>query len=68
MRRWLQTSGFGQYADLFDAHGTDARALTALTDQHLRDLGIPLGPRLNLLATWPGLPLQPSLRWPNVAG
>jgi class 3 adenylate cyclase/predicted ATPase len=50
VRRWLETSGFGQYADLFDAHRIDADALTALTDQHLHEMGIPLGPRLNLLA------------------
>ena len=50
MRTWLETSGFGQYADLFDAHRIDAKALTSLTEKHLGDMGIPLGPRLNLLA------------------
>lgn len=50
IRTWLETRGFGQYADLFGAHRIDAEALGALTEQHLREMGIPLGPRLNLLA------------------
>jgi class 3 adenylate cyclase/predicted ATPase len=50
VRSWLETNGFGQYADLFEAQRIDTRALTGLTDQHLREMGIPLGPRLNLLA------------------
>jgi class 3 adenylate cyclase/predicted ATPase len=50
VRRWLETNGFGQYADLFETHGVDAEALAALTEQHLREMGIPVGPRLNLLA------------------
>lgn len=50
VRTWLATNGFGQYADLFDAHRIDAEALTALTEDHLREMGIALGPRLNLLA------------------
>ena len=50
VRTWLETSGFGEYTDLFDAHRINAEALAALTEEHLREMGIPLGPRLNLLA------------------
>jgi predicted ATPase/class 3 adenylate cyclase len=50
VRNWLETNGFGQYADLFDSHGVDGEALAALTEQHLREMGIPVGPRLKLLA------------------
>ena len=50
VRRWLEASGFGQYANLFEAHQVEADALTSLTEQHLRELGIPVGPRIKLLA------------------
>ncbi len=50
VRRWLEKNGFGQYAELFAAHRIDAVALNALTERHLGEMGIPIGPRLNLLA------------------
>ncbi len=49
VRNWLQENGLGQYGDLFEAHQIDGEALLALTDAHLRELGIPLGPRAKLL-------------------
>jgi predicted ATPase/class 3 adenylate cyclase len=50
VRSWLEANGFGQYADLFEAQQIDSEALLALGDQHLRELGIPVGPRVKLLA------------------
>jgi class 3 adenylate cyclase/tetratricopeptide (TPR) repeat protein len=49
VRKWLQENGFGRYADLFEALQVDGEALHALTDAHLKELGIPLGPRAKLL-------------------
>lgn len=49
VRAWLEAVGFGQYADLFDSQKIDADALPMLTDAHLKELGVPLGPRLGLL-------------------
>ena len=40
VRTWLETRGFGQYADLFDAHRIDSKALAALTEQHLHEMGL----------------------------
>ena len=64
MRRWLETNGFGQYADLFDAHGIDAEALAALTEQQLREMGIAQGPGLNLLAALARGSVSPLSRSP----
>ena len=50
VRRWLESNGFGEYADRFETHAIDAEAFRILAEHHLRDMGIPLGPRLKLLA------------------
>lgn len=49
-RSWLQSNGFGQFAELFETHRIDIEALPMLTERHLREIGVPLGPRLKLLA------------------
>ena len=49
IREWLGTKGFGRFADLFEENEIDAEALPELTDQHLKELGIALGPRVKLL-------------------
>jgi class 3 adenylate cyclase/predicted ATPase len=46
---WLQAQGFGQYAELFAGNAIDREALVELTDDHLRELGLPLGHRVKLL-------------------
>jgi class 3 adenylate cyclase/tetratricopeptide (TPR) repeat protein len=58
VRKWLEAGGFGQYADLFEAHQIDADALCGMSEQHLRELGIPLGPRIKLLAALARAPLE----------
>jgi class 3 adenylate cyclase/predicted ATPase/ABC-type transport system involved in cytochrome c biogenesis ATPase subunit len=66
VRRWLDANGFGQYADLFEAHQIDADALLVLTEQHLRELGIPVGPRIKLMAALArDAPSSPG--WPSMA-
>ena len=49
VRKWLEAGGFGRYAELFEANEIDGDALPALTDEHLKELGIALGPRVKLL-------------------
>ena len=46
---WLQAQGFGQYAERFAGNAIDREALVELTDDHLRELGLPLGHRVKLL-------------------
>jgi predicted ATPase/class 3 adenylate cyclase len=46
---WLGSLGLDQYKDLFRQHEIEADILPELTDQHLRDIGVPLGHRLRLL-------------------
>jgi class 3 adenylate cyclase/predicted ATPase len=46
---WLRRIGLEQYAQTFRDNAIDADVLRDLTDQHLRELGLPLGARLKLL-------------------
>ncbi len=47
---WLQKLGLGQYAQRFAENEIDVSVLPHLTDQDLKDIGIPLGPRRKILA------------------
>lgn len=58
VRQWLESNGFGEYADLFESHGIDAEAFSILAERHLRDIGVPLGPSLKLLAARARVPLS----------
>ena len=49
IRAWLEAGGFGQYADSFEANEIDGEALPALTEEHLKELGIPRSHRAELL-------------------
>jgi predicted ATPase/class 3 adenylate cyclase len=49
VRRWLETNGFGHYGDVFEAQQIDMEVLPQLTEQHLREMGIPLGPSVKLM-------------------
>jgi class 3 adenylate cyclase/tetratricopeptide (TPR) repeat protein len=55
VRAWLEAGGFGSYADVFEANDIDREALLALTDAHLKELGIPLSSRAKLLKAIAGL-------------
>jgi class 3 adenylate cyclase len=46
---WLNSLGLDQYTDLFREQAIEAGVVAELTEQHLIDLGIPLGHRLRLL-------------------
>jgi hypothetical protein len=47
---WLRGLGLERYAGSFRDNEIDATVLPRLTDEHLKELGLPLGPRLKLLA------------------
>lgn len=60
VRAWLEAEGFGEYASLFEAHRIDGDALPLLTERHLAELGIALGPRLKLLVAIARLDAAPG--------
>jgi hypothetical protein len=46
---WLRRIGLEQYTQTFRDNAIDDDVLRDLTDDHLRELGLPLGARLKLL-------------------
>src|SRR5262249_38709537 len=46
---WLRDLGLGRYEATFRENEIDADALPELTEAHLKELGLSLGPRLKLL-------------------
>ena len=46
---WLEKLGLSEYARCFAENRIDFSVLPDLTDQHLKDLGLPLGDRLKML-------------------
>jgi class 3 adenylate cyclase/tetratricopeptide (TPR) repeat protein len=46
---WLRSLGLEQYAPAFRDHAIEHDVLPDLTDEHLKELGLPLGHRLKLL-------------------
>src|SRR5215467_9262031 len=46
---WLRTLGLEQYEAAFRENAIDDTVLHDLTENHLREIGIPLGARLKLL-------------------
>ena len=46
---WLRTLGLDQYEAAFRESGIDVDVLPELNEQHLKDLGVPLGHRLKML-------------------
>jgi len=49
VRTWLGGLGLGQYETLFQEKQIEADTLPRLTDQFLKDIGVPLGHRLRML-------------------
>ena len=47
---WLEKLGMSEYAELFAENKINISALRYLTDQDLKDIGIPLGHRRIMLA------------------
>ena len=46
---WLEKLGLGQYAQRFAENDISLSVLPDLTDQHLKEIGVQLGHRLQLL-------------------
>ena len=66
---WLRGIGLEQYAQTFRENAIDADVLCDLTDEHLRELGLPLGARLKLLRAVAALstgqtPVSPEITTP----
>ena len=57
---WLRAQGLEKYLALFTANEIDAETLPALTEDHLRELGLPMGPRVKLLKALASLNAQPQ--------
>jgi class 3 adenylate cyclase/predicted ATPase len=49
LAQWLERLGMSEYAQRFAENRIDLSVLPELTEQHLKDLGIPLGDRLKML-------------------
>jgi SAM domain (Sterile alpha motif) len=69
---WLNTLGMSEYAQRFAENDIDIAVLPHLTDQHLKDLGVSLGHRLNSQrresAHPPSEPMQRTTLWCTFAG
>ena len=66
---WLRGIGLEQYAQTFRDNAIDADVLCDLTDEHLREFGLPLGARLKLLRAVAALstgqtPVSPEITTP----
>lgn len=48
IRDWLAARGFERFADSFEENEVDLEALRELTDADLKEMGLPLGPRVKL--------------------
>ena len=46
---WLRSLGLERYEAVFRENAIDADVIRALTEEHLRELGVPIGARLKLL-------------------
>jgi class 3 adenylate cyclase/predicted ATPase len=49
VREWLEGLGLGEYAEAFEAEKLDLEVIPELSEDHLKGLDIPLGPRLKIL-------------------
>src|SRR3989440_11412840 len=67
---WLKSVGLGEYAQCFAENRIDASVLRDLTDQDLKEIGIPLGHRkkmLRAIAELDGAALKPAPSAPGRA-
>jgi class 3 adenylate cyclase/predicted ATPase len=61
---WLEQLGMPEYGECFTEHRIDVTVLCYLTDQDLKDIGIPLGHRRKLLAAISGLAAAQAISKP----
>jgi class 3 adenylate cyclase/predicted ATPase len=64
---WLRSLGLSQYEAIFRENAIDADVLTDLTEDHLREIGLPLGARLKILKAISALALRPESIEPTPA-
>jgi class 3 adenylate cyclase/predicted ATPase len=60
IREWLQALGFEEYVELFERERIDLATARHLSDTDLRELGLPLGPRVKIRMALEGLALAPG--------
>src|SRR5262245_11583257 len=65
---WLEKLGLAEYAERFADNKIDVSVLRYLTDQDLKDIGIPLGHRRKMLAAIAELTSGATLSHAPVAG
>jgi hypothetical protein len=64
---WLRSHGLEQYEAIFRDNAIDAEVLHDLTENHLREMGLPLGARLKLLKAISALGPRAELVSPTLA-
>ena len=60
IRQWLENLGLGKYGNVFVENEVSLRDLPGITDDDLKELDLPLGPRRRILMEINTLPV-PSL-------
>ena len=50
IREWLDGLGLGEYAEAFEAERITPEALPHLSEANLKELGLPMGPRAQVLS------------------
>jgi class 3 adenylate cyclase len=64
---WLQRLGLGEHAETFERERIDIDAVPHLTDANLKDLGLPMGHRVKLLAALRSFARNPFASSPRAA-
>jgi class 3 adenylate cyclase len=60
IQKWLADLGLSQYAPAFSENLIDFEVLPDLTDEDLRELGLPMGPRKKILKAIAALQVESS--------
>ena len=60
IRDWLAELGLAQHAEVFEREQIDLDAVRHLTEENLKDLGLPMGHRVKLLAAIRALTTSPK--------
>ena len=55
---WLRRQGLERFAQAFRDSEIDGDVLPRLTDDHLKEIGVPLGPRMKMLQAISRLPAR----------
>lgn len=60
IRQWLEELGLGKYGDVFVENEVGVRDLPDVTNEDLKELGLPLGPRRRIVSAAKGLNQVPT--------